>query len=394
MKIRNMNISFFRNASRTGGYCTIYVRIGIGGKRLLIGSTGVRIPVGDWDVSKARVKASHPEAGAHNVRLAQVKMQLQNIWNEKFAAGESVSAEIVKEIYLTRTAPLRLLDGMGKQLAELQARKVASNTISNLRSGRKVVFEYLKARKKIGLLATEMDADRYDDFVEYLRSLGHKPSTVRARAVLLKRSLIWMKKRKLIAYDPLKGVDLPPDSSTTPQPLSAEQVELLDAWRFRSERLRLYADLFLVHCYTGFHYVDLQDLIVAARKGEWQPSEVLGAEWVVWKRRKTGVIAKVPIMPPLRRVLDRVGGWAALPKVSNKTLNDWLKLIAAEVGLPENLCVSMGRDTLTDWLYNKQPATDETVKVILGRKDLRDIARYGSPDERRVMQELGHLIAK
>lgn len=404
-----MIISFFRRSSKTKGWCTIYLRICINGVRLEVCSTGIKVPLSDWDNDRDEVKSKHPEASTMNIKLATMKVRLQTIYNNYFTQQKPVSAEVVKQEYLGDTKPIRLLDGMGTQISELERLRnearaakrkppkgAASNTIRNFRSAKSLLFHYLKKRRLVGLFATEFDEDRFADFIEYAHGLGHKNSTIRARAVLVKRSLIWMKRKKMIPFNPLNGVPLPPDSSSEPSPLTTEQLERLRLHQFKSPQMQRYADLFVVHCYTGFHYQDLQDLIKQAREKKWKPKRLLGVDWVVLKRGKTEVSAKIPILPALQELLiDKYGGdWGNLPTVSDKTFNLYLKLIAAELDLPEKLCISNGRDTLADWLFNVEPVTDATVKVILGRNDLRDIKRYAAPDERRVEMELRHVLKK
>ena len=407
MKYPNMDICFFRHASRTPGWCTIYTKITIKGKTVEIGSTNIRLRLEDWDVARSVVKSTHPEAGVHNVKLSQTKVGLQNIWNRYYAQGVVVSAQRIKEEFLNIGTAMSLMDGFGELIADRLAlnalmkttgryiKGASYNTIKNLKGTKSLLLEFLKYRKIRGILATEFDEDRYNDLVAWLHQQGYLDSTVRARAVIVKRVTHWLKARKKIQFDPLEDAELPPDSSTVPNPISESDFWKLCKHEFDNPYMQRYADLFKIHCRTGLHYADLQGLIKSARAKTWQPeADKNGIVWIKWKRGKTRQEAKIPVFPEVQDVVDKYGGWAGLPTVANKTFNQYLKLIAAEVGLPPNISVSSGRDTLTDWLYNELSASDESLKVILGRASLRDIERYGRPDERRVMNELGHKLFK
>lgn len=406
---RNMEISFYRRASKTDGWCTIYVRITIDGVRVPIESTGIRVEWDDWDPDKERVRASHPLASSYNVRVGQVKIQLENIWNGYIAKGVRASAEKVKQDYLQSKgvhAGVRLLDVFDRTVKErASARKAAvergqkvpkgcsDSTTKNFSSTKAKLFDFLRERKNMGLMAVDVDADTYEDFVAWLRLQGHAAGTVRNRASVLKQVMAWAKRKKLISLNGIVDCALPADSLPDPMPISQEGFERLASHKFANPNMQKYADLFVVYCRTGMHYADLQSVINAAKEGKWHTIiDKDGVEWILDSRNKTEVTAKIPVLPEVRVVVEKYGGWGNLPTVSNQKLNQWLKLIAAELDLPAELSVGCGRDTMTDWLYNHQPASDETIKVILGRKSLRDIERYGKPDERRVKNDLAHLL--
>lgn len=235
----------------------------------------------------------------------------------------------------------------------------------------------------------DFDQDHYETFQDWLNAAGFKRSSIRLHCIRLKTVFKWMKKRKLINLNPLDGLSIPPDEENLSKSINEEEYCTLAAYSFRNSNMQQAADLFLVYCRTGFHYADLQGIIRDARAGVWTTEvEKDGIEWIYRKRGKTDEMAKVPVFQEVRRVVDKYGGWGELPQYSNTRLNQWLKLIAAELGFREDLCITSGRDTMKDWLYNEHLATDETVKVILGRKDSRGLRRYGSPDERRVKKEL------
>lgn len=68
---------------------------------------------------------------------------------------------------------------------------------------------------------------------------------------------------------------------------------------FPIERTQLVRDIFLFCCYTGLAYADVQKLkhsdIVIGNDGE---------KWLISKRQKTDVTARIPMLTPATRIMD------------------------------------------------------------------------------------------
>ncbi|QKZ14546.1 hypothetical protein [Spirosoma sp. KUDC1026] len=126
------------------------------------------------------------------------------------------------------------------------------------------------------------------------------------------------------------------------------------------------ADVFIILCRTGLHYGDFKDFVkqysTALRKG------LDGEYWVMKERIKTDVKIHVPIFDEVTQIFDKYGGWDKLPLRPLTKFNEYLKLIAAEVRLHEELSSKAGRKTFTDWRYNTLMLSTDAVKVVLGRK--------------------------
>jgi hypothetical protein len=402
-----MEVSFFTHQSKTVDFITIYVQISMSGVQLQIGSTGVKIPNSDWDSKKREIRESNPQCMALNETLQRWKTRLIKIFNDLSDKDQSFSAQDVKTLFKQKyqaatKKPPTLLDRYSDFREEVKAiadkadekglprpRGTADNTQYTYRTVFWNLRRFLIANKMPGLKPMDFDEDHYETFQDWLASGGFKRSSIRLHCIRLKTVFKWMKKRKFINLNPLDGLPIPPDEENPPKSITESEYQALVTHRFRNSNMQRAADLFVVYCRTGFHFSDLQDLIADASTGAWTTHwDREGMEWIFWNRNKTEELAKVPIFPEVRQILEKYGNWGELPRFSNTKLNQWLKLIAAELGLREDLCVTSGRDTMTDWLYNECLATDETVKVILGRKDGRGLRRYGSADERRVKKEL------
>ena len=119
-------------------------------------------------------------------------------------------------------------------------------------------------------------------------------------------------------------------------------------------------------------------------------------------------MAQVPAdaWPEVNEIVKKYGGWEKLPILSNQKMNDYLKLVAAEMNVaimqislqerqsrnlnyfPVKLTVKAGRKTLADWLLNELGWSKEAVKVVLGLATDKCLDSYVREDERRVLREL------
>lgn len=402
---RKMEVCFFRNPSKSPGWVNIYVQISISGQKLRIGSTGIRVPIEDWDSKKKEISASNPACMAYNATLTLIKTRLITIFNDLFSNDQHFTAYEVKNQYVRKyndQVYYTLIQRFNEYWNERKtiARKAdeekrkrpagsAEQTIKSIGPIFHKLKEYLEAKKEKNLRPLEFDQDYYEDYISWMREKGYAESTIRAHCNKIKQLYHWMKRKKYININQLEGLPLPKDPGTKPSPLTQQEFDQLCRHRFKNKRMQEAADLFIIHCRTGFHYQDLQNLIIDAQKGiKVTIVDRDGIEWIYHDRTKTTVEAKVPVLPEVKALIDKYGGWQGLPKFPNQKFNDWLKLVAAETGIHEDLSVSHGRDTMTDWLLNEKLASEETVLVILGRKDGRDLSRYGKSDERRVIKEL------
>jgi len=151
------------------------------------------------------------------------------------------------------------------------------------------------------------------------------------------------------------------------------------------------ADIFILLCRCGFHYGDLQDFVkehrTALRLG------LDGKPWLIKDRIKTQVSIRVPQFAAVEKIVKKYGGWEQLPIRPRGKFNGYLKLVAAELNLPDELSSKAGRKTFTDWCFNVLLLSTPSVLVLLGRKTAKGLEVYARPDERRVIAELAQSKA-
>jgi hypothetical protein len=216
--------------------------------------------------------------------------------------------------------------------------------------------------------------------------IGHASSYISKHSQTIRNVLIWAKLNQLIDFNPLDGYRIPGAEYGDPVFLTNKQFARLRRHKFRNKKLQEVADIFIILCRTGFHYGDLKDFI-ELNKTALQVG-IDGETWLIKKRIKTKVTARIPQFDEVKEIIDKYGGWDKLPMRPLSKINDFLKLIAAEMGFPEDLSSKAGRKTFTDWCFNVLHLTTDAVKVLLGRNSDKGLEVYGRPDERRVIHEL------
>jgi len=389
-----MEVSFWRHRSKKKGYAQLYCRVSVNGERTDIGSTGITIWFDDWDTTAEKVKATDPMAHFKNEQLLILRNQLAAIYNDLFRSREPITAGKIKRLFLGDSTKASFLSAFEMYLKELKEDPdVADGTHEAYNDCRKKVVDYLIYKKALDLPLDDFDVKWLNGFRKWMKTfvmpsgkVGHEESYIRKHSTTIKQVTKWAKNNHLSDFNALDSYKVPGVKDKPPVFLINEQFEALKAHQFKNPHMQEVADIFIIYCRTGFHYGDLNDFVTKHRQALQRGID--GKLWLIKDRIKTQVSIRVPQFNEVADVVAKYGGWEKLPVKSNKTMNDWLKLIAAELDLPPDLSTKAGRKTFTDWCFNTLGLSKEAVMVMLGRRSDKGLHVYGRPDERRVIIEL------
>lgn len=404
-----MEILFFRHQTtgqRKKGLCTIYHRITINGERAELFSTHLKCNYVDYDPDKQRVKNSDKDYLYKNGRLNEIEGDLLEIYTTLSRRKQPFTPHKIKEMYMSKVEDFTFMDTFNRWIKEVEAdNKRTKSTKKAYRNVRNKVLEFLISKKRQHDLLENFDLDTLLQYRNHLKKIPFEDSTVRKHLATIKQLTIWAKLNKLIAHNLLEGWKIPHERQKPHIYLTVAQFELLKSHQFSTEKIQRVADVFLLYCRTGFHWKDLKEM---AQVGESTYRQVAEYKFINWNRGKTGMLAQVPVnaWPEVNQIVNKYGGWEKLPILSNQKMNDYLKLIAAELNVelmkmtveqrqmqnlsffPEKLTVKVGRKTLADWLLNELCWPREAVKVVLGLKTDKCLDSYVREDERRILREL------
>ncbi len=178
--------------------------------------------------------------------------------------------------------------------------------------------------------------------------------------------------------------------------LTESELQALSTKQFTVERLNLVRDIFLFSCYTGLAYADVQKL---------KRSEIIigvdGEKWVVSRRQKTDITAKIPLLPPALKIInyytnhpqcllqDRI-----LPILSNQKMNAYLKEIADLCEIPKNLTFHIARHTFATTVTLSNGVPIETVSKMLGHRNLKTTQHYAKILDVKISEDMKRLKEK
>ena len=117
--------------------------------------------------------------------------------------------------------------------------------------------------------------------------------------------------------------------------------------------------------------------------------------WIKKNRQKTGVASNVPVIPPLKKILDKYKNdpecsdkKLLIPNRSNTNVNGYLKEIADLTGITKNLTWYVSRHTFatTVALANNIPL--EVIAKIMGHKRITQTQHYARILDKSVEKEM------
>ncbi|MCK8490730.1 phage integrase SAM-like domain-containing protein [Spirosoma sp. RP8] len=396
MFLVKMDVSFWRRKSKKGGKCTLYCRVTVAGQQMDICSTGLEIWKEHWDSD--RVTRADPEAQFKNEFLDIMRNDVRAAYTTLYRSKEKITAAKLKRAYLdkTLTGAAPILTAFELYMADSrkdQERDLCKETLNVCDNVRKKLTNFLINEKATDLLLEDFDITWVKKFRRWMKSIpldggkvGHADSYIIKQTQTIKNVLIWAKLNKLSDTNPLEGLRIKGPEWDDPVYLTEEEFQKVREHKFDNKILQQTADVFVILCRSGVHYGDLVDLVRKHRKAIKKGLD--GKPWIVKDRIKTEVKIQVPIFEEVNQIVDKYGGWEKLPIKSPQRFNDHLKMVAAKLGLHEELSSKAGRKTFTDWCFNTLLLSTDAVKVLLGRKSAKGLEVYGKPDERRVAAEM------
>ena len=97
--------------------------------------------------------------------------------------------------------------------------------------------------------------------------------------------------------------------------LTSEELKALEEKEITISRLDLLRDMFLFSCYTGFAYVD-----VACLTTEHIKIGADGEQWLIKNRKKTDISERVPMLPPVEKILNKYAHFSRKVKGDNSVV--------------------------------------------------------------------------
>jgi site-specific recombinase XerD len=178
--------------------------------------------------------------------------------------------------------------------------------------------------------------------------------------------------------------------------LTETELQTLAVQQFPTDRLRVVRDIFLFSCYTGLAYADVKKL---------KRSEIIigvdGEQWLVSRRQKTDISARIPLLPAALTIISKYKDHPqcqdkdqVLPILSNQKMNAYLKEIADACGIQKTLTYHIARHTFATTVTLTKGVPIETVSKMLGHRNLRTTQHYAKILDKKIGDDMKLIKGK
>ncbi|GAA4154966.1 hypothetical protein GCM10022217_12650 [Chryseobacterium ginsenosidimutans] len=190
----------------------------------------------------------------------------------------------------------------------------------------------------------KIDLSFIENYEFYLRSDLKNSAVTAAKSIKHFRKIInhclahkWIKDNPFAFY---KIVAKPKEMEF----LTKEELAKIENKPLTIKRIEHVRDIFIFCCYTGLSYIDVKQLHTCdITKG------TDGKLWVLTSREKTEINSNIPLLPNALKIINKYADYPpssakglALPVLSNKNMNSYLKEIADICQINKEITFSQG----------------------------------------------------
>ena len=354
----------------------IYCRLTVNGVQARSDmATGVKCLPDEWDNKAQRIKGHSETARQQNIKLSQIRDDLDTIYNELRKYDKPISAEVIKQAYVKKSdlTPRTLLVYYQKYLDEYLKDRIQPQTMRTWVSRRNILQEFIQQslkRKDVDLVeVTGNLLKEYQRFHAQLKgnSLNHASRAVAAIKCVMDFAVV----EEVLDHNATRSYKPPRDRTKAIKFLTQDELTKLASCPYYDDRLQKVVDCFLLQAYTGMAYNELVNF--NAKKH--LTTDTQGLTWIMIYRGKTNELSTIPVLKSTREILEKYR--YQLPVVSNQKMNDFIKEAATVAGLSNisEISTHVARKTAGMYLLNAGLRM-ESVSKILGHKSIKITERY------------------
>jgi len=404
MRSKNtFGLHFVLRPAQKGSHA-IYARIVVNGSRCELALKQI-IDKKDWNADKGAARPTTPALKRLNSHLEEVRAKLVSQYQELSLANEYLSAEMVKNSYLGKTAggeEKMTLNRLVAQHNEMQGKVLERGTMKNYKSTAIYLRNYMLSEYDAGdIYLKDLTHQFITGFEFYIRNNPLKaedPCTnngTMKHLERLKKMVNWAHANEWIDKNPFAAFRLRFKRHEM-EFLDKDELARIEGRDLADPMLRRVRDLFVFSCYTGLAYVDLFML---------KPENIMvgadGLKWIKTSRKKTAIPVNVPLLRPAAAILDQFQArdntekWGTVfPRISNQEMNRSLKLIGEICEIKKLLTFHLARHTFatTVTLLNGVPI--ETISKLLGHTKLATTMIYAHVMHSKIGMDMNLLQAR
>jgi site-specific recombinase XerD len=384
------------------GQRPVYLRITVNGVSSEI-CTKRKCDHFDWNSTAGRMDGKTEFAKSLNSYLDVLQRKVYEARKSLVENDHPVTAENIKTLLLGKDISvhkymlMEVFKDHNDQMAALVGIEYASGTLERYATSFNHTRSFLEWKYQVtDIEIVKLNYEfisEYEFWLKGVRKCDHNTAMkyLSNFRKIVKRCLLngWLQR------DPFMGFKMPKrDVERTA--LTELELQTMASKTFAIERLTLVRDIFLFSCYSGLAYADVKklhqtDIIIG----------VDGERWIICKRQKTDVTARIPLLPPALSILDQYHNHPAcifegriLPILSNQKMNAYLKEIADLCGIVKPLTYHIARHTFATTVTLSNGVPIETVSKMLGHRNLKTTQHYARILDTKISMDMNLLRSK
>lgn len=241
-----MNTLFFLSKKKTNkkGRAPIYCRITINGQRSEF-STGISVKENEW--RNDSVTSEHPQANVFNAKIRGIKTRLLSVQLSLSLSGDSMNSETIKNKYFEKAVTPKTFVQVMAEIVERVDKNtnVATNTKNTYLIRQKNILSFLKHEKKASILCTEITIDLCQRFETYYRNKKFTFNYINKHIYFFGQVIKQAMRDNILNYNPLANYQYTKDEEKPIVSLSADELSLMENYKFASAKLQYIADLYI-----------------------------------------------------------------------------------------------------------------------------------------------------
>lgn len=378
----------------------IYLRLTVNGQRTEL-SISRKVDPEKWNARTGKMKGTNLEANELNSYLDTVRNKINKIHAQLIDENKAFTSADIKNLYVGKGEKLKMLiklfDEHNQQMEKLVGIEFALGTYKRYHTTRSHVAKYIKTEYlKNDIPVRDVDLKfikGFEYFLKVKKECNHNSALKYVnnfkKIVRIAVGNDWISKDPFYNYKvQFKIVER--------EFLSKEELQALIDKKIEGDRLNLVRDMFVLCCFTGLAYVDIQSL---------RPDEIYqneeGSFYIKSKRTKTDTGFTIPLLPTAVAIIEKykdhpkvVNKDCVIPVLSNQKSNAYLKEIADRCNIKKNLTTHLARHTFATTVTLTNGVPIETVGKMLGHKNLRTTQHYAKIIDSKVEEDMKVLREK
>ena len=395
----DLSVLFVLRRARTdrNGFSPIFLRITVNGERVEL-STGRKIDPKKWNNYAQRAIGRSESARTLNDYLDSLETTVRKNYNTLSDSQIDITPEALRDILNGKNSKnytlLSVFEKNNKLIKQEEGAKYTRDTIKRYEISIKRLKAFInKECKQKDIKLDDLNHSfmrQYEIFLRTEYKCDH--NTVMKYLKHLKKVIHFAMAMEYIDKDPFFQYKTA-YKEVNRGFLTAEELSRLENKTFRIKRLDQVKDVFLFVCYTGLSYSDLKFLT--------QNNISIGIDgksWIVYERKKTGVQARIPLLPQAIQILKKyqndpkiVAENKILPVKSNQKLNAYLSEIAELCEIEKHITMHLGRHTFATTVTLTNDVPIETVSKMLGHTSLKTTQIYSKVVDTKVSNDMNKL---